>query len=820
MKSNFSLLPVIIKTCLIASISILQSCSKPKHPNTIVIMVDDLGQGDIDHRKDNYLLPNIDMLRKEGMVFKNTYSDSPSCSPTRATLISGQHAARLKLVRHIPVENPDGRTDNEFHITKTDPVKFPSRNWLPLDVVTYAEALKDLGYQTGFVGKWHLGHEPYYPIHQGFDKQYGVSNFGHTPDYYPPYFGGKDDSFNEIKEGKYLTDQITDYAIKYLEECSPDQPFHLTVFYYSAHAPYIGRSDLVDKLSGQIKGKNNLQHAAMMLAVDESVGRIRSYLRENNLEKNTAIVFLGDQGSHFDNSPLRGGKAGGVALYEGGARIPMSITWPGVIPAGENTELVATTIDLFPTLLNMGGGKSKNYPYLDGESLLSVARDNSIIERKDVFMYRSYEDQYAAIRSGDWKMIAYRSGKKELYNLEDDLSETNNIYREKPLKTEELSAKLNKWEKKVGVYRKPEPPPMGWNSWNYFGKQDINEEIVKDIIDAFVDNGLKEAGYKYIVIDGGWRDTLLGPNKELLPHPVKFPNGIKPLADYAHSKGLKLGLHTVPGDRDCGSDKVGAFGHEEVHFKQLTDWGIDFIKLDKCLLDGGWNEYLLKETYFKWHDLIKKSGREIIFSISAYEYRDWYPEIADIARTTYDISCKKYRGANFDSTKQGIMPIAEMNNQWADKARNGYWNDPDILVIGDQGLTEVEQEVHFALWCIMSAPLMLGNDPRNMLPLEKELALNLESIAVNQDPTEQGRLIDRDDDKELWGKTLEDGSMALLIINRNDKNNITIETGAINTGFSDKAIVRDIFARKNIGMLGDNINKILKPHEGWFILLK
>lgn len=361
------------------------------------------------------------------------------------------------------------------------------------------------------------------------------------------------------------------------------------------------------------------------------------------------------------------------------------------------------------------------------------------------------------------------------------------------------------------------PPPMGWNSWNWFGKNDINENIVREVIDAFVTEGLRDAGYEYIVIDGGWRDTKLGSNHELLPHPVKFPHGIKPLADYAHSRGLKLGLHTVPGNRDCGGDPVGAFGHEHIHVQQFIDWGIDFIKLDKCLLDEGWNEDLVKEVYFKWHRLLSEADRDIVFSVCAYEYRDWYPEIADMARTTYDISCKKYRGANFDDTKQGFMPIADQNNRFAEFARNGYWNDPDILVIGEQGLNAEEQKVHFALWCLMSSPLMLGNDPRDMQGLERELALNKECLTINQDPTEQGRRLRKDGDTEIWGKHLQDGSMAVLLINRHKTATKEMTLFLSDMGINRKVSIRNILSGEELGSCEGELTLNTSPHAGWFI---
>ena len=295
-------------------------------------------------------------------------------------------------------------------------------------------------------------------------------------------------------------------------------------------------------------------------------------------------------------------------------------------------------------------------------------------------------------------------------------------------------------------------PPMGWNSWNWFGKQEVNEVIIKQCMDAIVDNGLLDAGYNYFVIDGGWRDTKLGPNGELLPHPEKFPHGIKILADYAHSKGLKFGLHTVPGTADCGGDPVGGFGHEKVQMKQFVDWGLDFIKLDKCRYADGWNEELLKKTYEKWKGLIDKSGRDIVLSISAYVWRDWYPEIGQMARTTGDIKARVSGGAVFDDKKGSVMEIAEINNKSAQFAGNGYWNDPDMLAVGNQGLTVDEQKVHFALWCIMSSPLILGNDPRDMTVEEKDIITNELAISINQDPTEQGKLIKAKNKREVWAK--------------------------------------------------------------------
>ena len=367
-------------------------------------------------------------------------------------------------------------------------------------------------------------------------------------------------------------------------------------------------------------------------------------------------------------------------------------------------------------------------------------------------------------------------------------------------------------------------PPMGWNSWNWFGKNGVNEEKMKQCMDAIVEEGLLDAGYKYFVIDGGWRDKKLSPNGELIPHPKKFPNGIKALADYAHARGLKFGLHTVPGTHDCGGDAVGGFGHEEIQFQQFIEWGIDFIKLDKCNHENGWDDATFKQTYYKWHRLIRNEKRNILLSISARhpdnEWQEWFPEIGQMARTTDDIKAKVSGGAVFDHIPhRSVMRIAEENSRWAEYAGNGYWNDPDFLAIRDQGLTIEEQKVHFALWCIMSAPLILGNDPRNMTPEEKNLITNKWAIAINQDPDEQGGRIKKVGAKEIWAKKLTNGDLALLLLNRGDKKTIKIKISPKELEFSEKAIVREIFSDEEIGIVGKSFSKKIEPHNGLFLLL-
>ena len=370
-------------------------------------------------------------------------------------------------------------------------------------------------------------------------------------------------------------------------------------------------------------------------------------------------------------------------------------------------------------------------------------------------------------------------------------------------------------------------PPMGWNSWNWHGKKNINETVVRETIDALADSGLRDAGYNYVVVDGGWRDTKLGPNGELLAHPVKFPGGMKALADYAHSKGLKFGVHTTPGTHDCGGDAVGGFGHEEMHVGQFVEWGLDFVKVDKCRFEPGWTEEQVKAVYAKWRHLLAHCGRDIVFSVSAYVFRDWYPGVCQMARTTYDIRDHNTGGAGFDDGKPhgpghsflSVMTIAEENNRAAAAARTGFWNDADMLVVGRHGLTPDEQRAHFALWCIMSSPLMLGNDPRDMTPEEKAILLNREAIAINQDPTEQGRRIRQADGTEVWLKRLHGGRFAVLLLNRDATATKSITFRASDGPLVGKWTARDVNAHADLGTFDTAITKATPPRSGWFLLL-
>jgi alpha-galactosidase len=378
-------------------------------------------------------------------------------------------------------------------------------------------------------------------------------------------------------------------------------------------------------------------------------------------------------------------------------------------------------------------------------------------------------------------------------------------------------------------------PPMGWNSWNWWGKEQINEQLILESIDAIVETGLRDAGYEYVVVDGGWRDAKLGKDDELLANPEKFPSGMKALADYAHSKGLKFGLHAVPGTHDCSGDRVGAWGIEEVHLGQLVDWGVDFLKLDRCkfLIDPevpgdpmrneGWRQGdRLVLAYARWRELLEEGGHNIVLSANAYPHHDWYSALTEMGRTTADIAARKggRQRALFQGAPGAVMEIAHKNNEYADKAGNGYWNDPDMMVNGDQGLTLDQQRVHFALWSIMSSPLMLGHDPRNASTEELEIITNRVAISVNQDSTEQGRLVYQNGSAEIWMKRLRNGKRAILMLNRDPSKAQPLTLDFESLGLEKRQGIFDIWGMAGLGTHVGRYEATIAPTAGRFLILR
>lgn len=298
-------------------------------------------------------------------------------------------------------------------------------------------------------------------------------------------------------------------------------------------------------------------------------------------------------------------------------------------------------------------------------------------------------------------------------------------------------------------------PPMGWNSWNHFNCK-IDEKIIRETADALVSTGLSKLGYIYVNIDDCWAEIARNDKGELVPKNLTFPSGMKALADYVHSKGLKLGIYSSAGYFTCAKAMPGSLGHEEQDAKTFASWGIDYLKYDNCNNDG------TKPTvrFPVMTRALMRTGRPIFYSLC--EWGDMHPalwgfKVGNSWRTTNDIA------DSWDS----MMSRADMNEIYAELARPGGWNDPDMLEVGNGGMTKNEYIVHFSIWAISKAPLLIGCDVRNMTKDTMEIIANREVIDVNQDALGiQAKKVRSEGDQEIWAGPLSGYRVALLLVNR------------------------------------------------------
>ena len=461
-----------------------------KRPNFVFFLIDDMGWTDLGcYGSTFYETPNIDRLAAQGMRFTEAYAACPVCSPTRASIMAGQYPARLGITDWIgAAQKPTAYRDR-----------------LPLEEVTIAEALKGAGYATGYVGKWHLAtsgtadRRQYYPDRQGFDINIGGDNNGSPPTYFYPYAKGKrslETMPPEGKEGEYLTDRLTDEALKFLD-ASKDRPFLLYLAHYAVHTPLESKKDLAEKYAAKVKdlpapaGPHDLPvygqyktrlvqdhavYAGMVQSVDESVGRILGKLEQLGLERDTIVIFMSDNGGLSTvaregptcNLPLRAGKGW---LYEGGIREPMIIKWPGVARAGSVCHEPVVSTDFYPTMLEMAGLPLKPAQHVDGVSLAGLLRGTGTLKPRALYWhYPHYHGSgnrpSGALRAGDYKLIEwYEDGKVELYNLKDDLGEKHDLAAALPDKADELRRRLHAWRTEVGATMPVGEPRSDFDTW-------------------------------------------------------------------------------------------------------------------------------------------------------------------------------------------------------------------------------------------------------------------------------------------------------------------------------------------------------------------
>jgi arylsulfatase A-like enzyme len=449
---------------LLAFLAALCSPAAAKPPNIVFILADDLGWTDLACQGSKYYeTPNIDRLAAEGVRFTRYYN-CPNCQPTRAALLSGQYPPRTGVYTV-------GGTDRfDWHSRPLRPVENVVA--LPLEKITVAQTLKNAGYATGMFGKWHLGEDAkHHPKARGFDEaivsmgnHFNFATSPKTP--YPP--------------GTYLADFLTDQALDFIRR-QKDQPFFLYLPHFGVHSPHQAKDNLVERFKAKpaAGGHHSPVYAAMIASIDESVGRVMALLDELKLAGDTVVIFSGDNGgvggydregiigggTITDNAPLRSGKG---SLYEGGIRDPFIVRWPGVTKPATTTEVPATHVDIYPTLIEIAAARPPADYTLDGESLVPLLRDPAAALRRDA-IYQHFPGYLGArqdtwrttpvgvIVAADWKLMEFfEDHRLELYNLREDIGEKHNLAQSKPEKVKELHAKMIAWRESI---KAPMPAP-------------------------------------------------------------------------------------------------------------------------------------------------------------------------------------------------------------------------------------------------------------------------------------------------------------------------------------------------------------------------
>jgi alpha-galactosidase len=345
-------------------------------------------------------------------------------------------------------------------------------------------------------------------------------------------------------------------------------------------------------------------------------------------------------------------------------------------------------------------------------------------------------------------------------------------------------------------------PPMGWNSWNHFGDK-VDEQTVRETADALVSSGLAAAGYVFVNIDDCWEGTR-DATGAIVPN-AKFPD-MKALANYVHKRGLKLGIYSSPGPKTCGGYE-GTYSHEEQDAKTYAAWGIDYLKYDWCSAGRIYPDSSVQAAYQKMGSALAQCGRPIVYSLCEYGMGDvwkWGPQVgANLWRTTGDIqdNWKSMSGIGFDQCR--LAPYAAP----------GHWNDPDMLEIGNGGMSATEYRTHFSLWCMLAAPLMAGNDLRSMSDETRDILANREVIALDQDLLgRQGERISSRDGIEIWSKPLHDGSRAIAVFNRNETEQ-TVQLTWKELGLTAKpAALRDLWKHCDLTPAADGCSASIAAH--------
>ncbi|MFO7976587.1 MAG: sulfatase [Candidatus Hydrogenedentota bacterium] len=459
------------------------SAARENRPNIVMFVVDDMGWMDSTvYGSRYYETPNVERLAQLAVRFTDAYAAAPLCSATRASIMTGKYPGRLHITGasgHVPAK--PGPLMPETGMPHQEILLPRCKEYLPLEEYTLGEALKDAGYRTGFVGKWHLGHDDtYWPEHQGFDVNIAGGRWPGPPSYFSPY---KISKLPDGTPGEYIVDRLTDEALAFIEQ-SKDGPFYLNFWQYAVHAPYQGKDkyrEYFENKKDPRAAQNNAVMGAMIKSMDESLGRVLDKLEELGLMDNTIIVFSSDNGGNMydhttrdgtnlgpfspegrtptNNAPLRSGKA---SVYEGGIRVPTMIYWPGVTQGGTVSREVISSVDFYPTILDMAGLAPQEGRIIDGISITPALRRKRLTREAIYGHFPHYIPSVPCrpaswVRQGDWKLIRfyecdeYFPDRIELYNLQKDIGELTNLAAEYPEKVRQLQAMLDKHLEETGA---------------------------------------------------------------------------------------------------------------------------------------------------------------------------------------------------------------------------------------------------------------------------------------------------------------------------------------------------------------------------------
>ena len=428
-------------------------------PNVVLLLVDDLGWKDVGFMGSKYYeTPNIDKLARQGVVFTNAYAACAVCSPTRASIQTGRYPARIGITDWIrarfQLNTAEVKAPQPYEENGNKKLRTPSNPfWMETSEITIAEVLKQAGYFTCHIGKWHLGPDDYYPEKQGYDMNIAGCDMGQPVNYFDPYSDEKGVSFPNLKprqKGEYLVDRLAS-ELKTVIEQHKDKPFFINMCYYAVHTPLMAKKDMIRKYESKtvVDRQKNPVYAAMVESLDQAVGTLMKTLQDNNLLDNTIVVFLSDNGGLIgptDNSPLRSGKG---YPYEGGIRVPMIVSWNGKIRAGSVCDLPVSTIDILPTICALTKTRlPKNK--IDGRDISPALYEKKISEVPLFWHFPHYRSPdvvpYSIIRDGDWKLIKrYEGTTFELFNLKNDLSERTDLANGNPEIVRKLNRKLEDW---------------------------------------------------------------------------------------------------------------------------------------------------------------------------------------------------------------------------------------------------------------------------------------------------------------------------------------------------------------------------------------